>query len=93
MRSDTDGRFYGSGGVGNSEQILVPVSRQFLLVMHWTKWNKDPVAEVYDLSADRVRALNIELCVRSEARTVFCHPQDARNVEGIGRGIRNRRQG
>ena len=92
MRSDTDGGFYGSGGVGNSEQILVPVSRQYLLVMHWAEWSKDPEPSVYDLAADHVRALNIELCVRSGATTVFCHPHDARTVEGIGRSIWNPRQ-
>ena len=92
MRSDPDGGFYGSGGVGNSEQILVPVSRQYLLVMHWAEWSKDPEPSVYDLAADHVRALNIELCVRSGATTVFCHPRDARTVEGIGRSIWNPRQ-
>ncbi len=37
MWSGADRDFYGHRGALNAHRILVPVSRQFLLVMHWTQ--------------------------------------------------------
>ena len=83
MWSGADRGFYGPGGVLNSHWILVPVSRQFLLVMHWTRWKDDTASPIHELSAERVHALNAYMCAASGGRTVFCNPLDTQNVEEI----------
>ena len=92
MWSGVDRGFYGPGGVLNAHWILVPVDRQFLLVMHWTEWKDDSGSFVHDLSAERVHALNAYLCAASGGRTVFCNPLDTPNVEEIRSIALNRLQ-
>ena len=92
MWSGTDRGFDGPGGVLNAHWILVPVSRQFMLAMHWTEWKDDTASSVHDLSAERVHALNAYLCEVSGGRTVFCNPLDTQNVEEIRTSALNRRQ-
>ena len=92
MWSDTDRGFYGPGGVLNAHWILVPVSRHFLLVMHWTAWNDDAASSVYDISAEGVHHLNTYLCAASGGKTVFCNPLDTPNVDEIKRRALNHRQ-
>lgn len=91
MWSGADRGFYGPGGVRNSHWILVPVSRQFLLVMHWTQWRDDTASPIHELSAERVHALNAYMCAASGGRTVFCNPLDTQNVEEIRSSALNHR--
>ena len=92
MWSGADRDFYGPGGVLNAHWILVPVSRQFMLAMHWTEWNDDIGSSIHNLSAERVHALNAYMCAASGGRTVFCNPLDTQNVEEIKRQAPHQRQ-
>ena len=85
MVSAGDRGIYGPGGALHAHQILVPVSRQFLLVMHWEEWTDDPSASVYSLSPSDVQRINVCLCTRSNSKVVFCHPDDTTSVESARR--------
>ena len=61
--------------------MLVPVSREFLLGMHWTELGIDADVPVSEISPGEVNQYITYMCTASGGRTVFCNPLDTPRVE------------
>ena len=76
MYSAGRGGFYGPGGVRDAHEVLVPVSRRVLLMMHWMD---DSNPDGMEVPAGLVAEINAHLSARG-GPTVFCAPSDAEAV-------------
>ena len=70
------GGFYGLGGMRDAHEVLVPVSRRVLLLMHWLD---DGDSHGSQVSADLVSYINAHLSALGGPR-VFCAPSDTEAV-------------
>ena len=76
MHSGPRGGPYGTGGVLTAHEVWVPVSRRFLLLMHWTQRRDDTELE---LSGQRLRDINAYMA-HLDGSMLFCYPSDAEAV-------------
>ena len=67
---------YGTGGVLTAHEVWVPVSRRFLLLMHWVERRDGTELE---LSGERLRDINAYM-VHIDGPMVFCCPSDEEAV-------------
>ncbi len=76
MQSWPRGEPYGTGGVPTAHEVWVPVSRRFLLLMHWVERRDGTELE---LSGERLRDINAYMA-HLDGPMVFCCPSDAEAV-------------
>ena len=76
MHSGPRGGPYGTGGALTAHEVWIPVSRRFLLLMHWTERRDGTELE---LSGERLRDINAYMA-HLDGPMVFCCPSDAEAV-------------